>query len=141
MGLYLIRKEKKMSKSIGNVVNPLEILEEYGADLLRWYLVYSSPVWKSKPFNDEDLVDIRNKLFDTLINTFKFFVIYSNLTEFEYDSKETINPSERKSIDRWLLSRINSVKKDYLESLDSYDITKASRILFDLQLMNYLTGI
>lgn len=130
-GLILDKERKKMSKSIGNVVDPLEILEEYGADLLRWYLVYSSPVWKSKPFNEEDLIDIRNKLIDTLINTFKFFVIYSNLINFEYDKTETLSPEKRKAIDKWILSRINSVKKAYFESMDSYDITKASRILFD----------
>jgi len=130
-GLILDKERKKMSKSIGNVVDPLEVLETFGADLLRWYLVYSSPVWKSKPFNDEDLVDIRNKLFDTLINTFKFFVIYSNLAGFEYDENNKLNYDERKPIDKWLLSRINSVKKEYFESLDSYDITSASRILFD----------
>ncbi|MCX7834264.1 MAG: isoleucine--tRNA ligase [Ignavibacteria bacterium] len=130
-GLILDKERKKMSKSLGNVVNPLEILEEYGADLLRWYLVYSSPVWKSKPFNEEDLIDIRNKLFDTVINTFKFFVIYSNLTGFDYRKETILDPQKRKPIDKWLLSRINSVKKEYLESLDLYDITKASRILFD----------
>lgn len=130
-GMILDKNGKKMSKSIGNVINPFEMMESYGADVLRWYLVSSSPIGNSKLFNEDDLVDIQNKLFDTLINTTRFYVIYSNMTGFDNDEYEAINGNDREMIDKWILSKINSVKKNYFELLDEYEITKASRLLYD----------
>ncbi len=130
-GLILDKNGKKMSKSLGNAVNPFDMLEKFGADILRWYLVYSTPVWKSKLFNEDDLVEIKNKFFDTLVNTYKFFSIYSNMQEFVYSNENFVPVNERDEIDKWIISKLNSVKKIYLESLDSYDITKAARIVFD----------
>lgn len=130
-GHILDKNGKKMSKSLGNVVNPFEIMEQYGADVLRWYLIYSSPVGNSKLFNEDDLVELQNKFFDTLINTFRFFVIYSNLTGFKYDDNSKVSYNERSLMDNWILSKLNSVKKKYFELMDDYDITKATRILYD----------
>jgi isoleucyl-tRNA synthetase len=130
-GLILDKNGKKMSKSLGNAVNPFDMLEKFGADILRWYLVYSTPVWKSKLFNEDDLVEIKNKFFDTLVNTYKFFSIYSNMQEFVYSMENLVPVAERDEIDKWIISKLNSVKKLYLESLDSYDITKAARVVFD----------
>jgi len=130
-GLILDKFGKKMSKSVGNVVNPFDMMDKYGADVLRWYLVANSPVWKSKNFNEEELKDVKNKFFDTLINTYKFFVIYSNMNKFVYDEKNRIDVNERLEIDRWIISKLNSLKKKYYENLDNYDITKAVRYLSD----------
>jgi len=130
-GLILDKNGKKMSKSLGNAVNPFEIMDKYGADILRWYLIASSPMGKSKLFNEEDLKDIKNKFFDTLINTYRFFVIYSNLTNFEYSKDKFVPVSERQEIDKWIISKMNSLKKNYYSLMDNYDITKGTRIISD----------
>lgn len=130
-GLILDKNGKKMSKSLGNAVNPMELMESYGADILRWYLIASSPVANSKLFNEEDLSEVQNKFFDTLINTVRFYKIYSNLAEFEYgDSKITL-VKDREIIDKWIISKVNSLKSNYFELMDNYDVSKASRILYD----------
>ncbi|MBN1634367.1 MAG: isoleucine--tRNA ligase [Ignavibacteria bacterium] len=130
-GLILDKNGKKMSKSLGNVVNPFDMLDKFGADILRWYLVYSTPVWKSKLFNENDLVEIKNKFFDTLINTYRFFAIYSGMQNFSFSADNLVNVHERNEIDKWIVSKLNSLKKNYFSSLDNYDITKAARELFD----------
>jgi isoleucyl-tRNA synthetase len=130
-GHILDKFGKKMSKSLGNAVNPFDIFDKYGADILRWYLVAGSPIWKSKLFNEEDLIDIKNKFFDTLINTYKFFIMYANLNDFDYAKKDHISLKDRKEIDRWIISKLNSLKKEFFELMDGYDITKACRLLSD----------
>ena len=130
-GHILDKNGKKMSKSLGNVVNPFEIMDKYGADVLRWYLISSSPIGNSKLFNEEDLIEVQNKFFDTLINTVRFFILYSNIVEFEYDADSKIDHSKSPLMDRWLLSKLHSVKKNYFELMEDYDITKASRVLYD----------
>lgn len=130
-GHILDKNGKKMSKSLGNIVNPMEMMEKYGADVLRWYMISNSPIGNSKLFNEDDLIEVQNKFFDTLINTIRFFIIYSNLTGFDQnDSKQPV-PTVRPLIDRWILSKFNSVKKKYFELMDDYDVTKASRVLYD----------
>ncbi|MBI5402399.1 MAG: isoleucine--tRNA ligase [Ignavibacteriae bacterium] len=130
-GHILDKFAKKMSKSLGNVVNPFEMMEKYGADILRWYLVAGSPIWKSKLFNEDDLIDIKNKFFDTLLNTYKFFIMYANITDFDYNKSHVIPVKERKEIDRWIISKLNSLKKEYYAQMDDYEITKACRLLSD----------
>lgn len=130
-GLILDKNGKKMSKSLGNAVNSMEMIDKYGADVLRWYLIYSSPVGNSKLFNENDLIEVQNKFFDTIINTVRFFILYSNLVRFEYSDKNIIKVKERDITDKWILSKMNSVKKQYFECMDSYDITRAARILYD----------
>jgi isoleucyl-tRNA synthetase len=128
-GMILDKNGKKMSKSLGNAVNPFDIMKKYGADVLRWYLISSSPVGNSKLFDEDDLVEIQNKFFDTVINTVRFYFIYSEIAEFEYDEDEVTDVRERETTDRWIISKMNSLKKDYFELMDHYDITKASRIV------------
>ena len=128
-GMILDKNGKKMSKSLGNVVNPFDMMKKYGADVLRWYLISSSPVGNSKLFDEEDLVEIQNKFFDTVINTIRFYFIYSELAEFEYDEDESTDIAERETTDRWIISKMNSLKKNYFELMNDYDITKASRIV------------
>lgn len=128
-GMILDKNGKKMSKSLGNAVNPFDIMKKYGADVLRWYLISSSPVGNSKLFDEEDLVEIQNKFFDTVINTIRFYFIYSEIAEFEYDEDEVTDVRDRETTDRWIISKMNSLKKDYFELMDHYDITKASRIV------------
>lgn len=133
-GLILDKHGKKMSKSLGNIVDPFEMMTKYGADVLRFYLVYSSPVGKSKLFNEDDIVEVKNKFFDTLINTFKFYNIYSNLSGFRYSSDNIVPVDDRADIDKWILSKMSSLENEYFELMDDYDITKASRGLFNFTL-------
>ena len=130
-GLILDKNGKKMSKSLGNAVNPFEMMDKYGADVLRWYLVGHSPIWKSKNFNEDEMVDVKNKFFDTLTNTYKFFVLYSNMIGFDYSGSTEIDVNERTEIDKWIISKLNSLKKKYFENLEGYEITKAARLVHD----------
>jgi isoleucyl-tRNA synthetase len=133
-GLILDKFGKKMSKSLGNAVNPFEMIDKFGADILRWYLVGTTPVWKSKLFNEAEMIEVKNKFFDTLINTFRFFVIYANMSDFVYDESKRKPVSERVEIDKWIISKLNSLKQNYYDSMDSYDITKAAKYLFEFTL-------
>ena len=138
-GHVLDKDRKKMSKSAGNVVDPFLMMEKYGADLLRWYLVAGSPVWKPKSFNEEDLINLKNYFFDTLINTYRFFAIYSEIAGFQYNNSGKIKLNQRPEIDRWIISKLNSTKKTYLEKMDSYDITSAADTLEDFT-VNHLSN-
>ena len=130
-GHILDKNGKKMSKSLGNVVDPIEMMDKYGADILRWYSVFSSPVGNSKLFNEDDLIEVQNKFFDTLINTIRFYILYSGIIEFEYKDDSVIDIEKRSIIDKWILSKVNSVKKKYFQLMDEYEITKATRVLYD----------
>jgi len=130
-GHILDKNGKKMSKSLGNVVDPIEMMDKYGADILRWYSVFSSPVGNSKLFNEDDLIEVQNKFFDTLINTIRFYILYSGIIEFDYKDDSVIDHEERTIIDKWILSKVNSVKKKYFQLMDEYEITKATRVLYD----------
>ena len=130
-GLILDKFGKKMSKSLGNAVNPFDMMNKYGADVLRWYLVGNTPIWKSKNFNEDEMIDTKNKFFDTLTNTYKFFVLYSNMNGFDYASSLKVELSKRQEIDKWIISKLNSLKKKYFENLEDYEITKAARYIYD----------
>jgi isoleucyl-tRNA synthetase len=136
--LILDKTGQKMSKHKGNMVDPFEIMEKYGADVLRWYLINSSPPWRPKMFNEDDLIDVRNKFFDTLINIYRFFTLYSNLSGLDRDSlvSKHINIQDRPEIDRWIISALNSLKKKYYEFMDSYDLTRAARLVSDFTIDN-----
>jgi isoleucyl-tRNA synthetase len=133
-GLILDKNGKKMSKSMGNAVNPFELIDNYGADVLRWYLISSSPIGNSKLFNEEELTEVQNKFFDTLINTVRFFIIYSNLTEFDYSDSRITAIDDRDITDKWILSKMNTLKKNYFSLMDEYDVTKAAREIYDFTL-------
>jgi isoleucyl-tRNA synthetase len=131
--LILDKTGQKMSKHVGNMVDPFYIMDTYGADVLRWYIINSSPPWRPKMFNEDDLVEARNKFFDTLINTYRFFALYSNLLGITTESltKSRVPYTKRTEIDRWIISAMNTLKKDYYQLMESYDITKATRIIYD----------
>ncbi len=131
--LILDRTGQKMSKHKGNMVDPFEIMDKYGADVLRWYLINASPPWRPKMFDEDDLIDARNKFFDTLINTYRFFALYSNLLGLKSSDLKTgaVPYAERPEIDRWIISALNTLKKNYFELMDTYEITRATRIISD----------
>ncbi|NOS83641.1 MAG: isoleucine--tRNA ligase [Ignavibacteria bacterium] len=131
--LILDKDGRKMSKHVGNVVNPFDIMDKYGADILRWYLISSSPPWRPKMFSEDDMLEVRNKFFDTVINTYRFFVLYCNLlgvTQEELE-KNSVPVSDRPEIDRWIISAFEKTKSLYIDLMDGYQITKAVRVLSD----------
>jgi isoleucyl-tRNA synthetase len=137
--LILDKQGQKMSKSKGNTVDPFAVLEKYGADTTRWYLVTNSPPWRPTLFDEEGLVEIQRKFFSTLLNTFSFFALYANIDGFTHD-EDPIPINERPEIDRWIISSLNTLVRRYEEAMDSYDVTKAARAVSDFtidQLSNW----
>jgi len=137
--LILDKQGQKMSKSKGNTVNPFELIEKYGADATRWYLVSNSPVWRPTLFDEEGIAEVQRKFFSTLVNTYSFFALYANIDEFVYDETR-IPVAERAEIDRWILSSLNTLIQSYMRYMDEYDIMKAARAVSDFtidQLSNW----
>jgi isoleucyl-tRNA synthetase len=131
--MILDKDGRKMSKHVGNIVDPFDIMDRYGSDVLRWYLISSSPPWRPKMFKEDDLVEVRNKFFDTLINTYRFFVLYCNLLGVERSAlvSNVVPYKKRPEIDRWILSAFEKCRIEFIDLMDSYQITKASRLLSD----------
>jgi len=128
--MLLDKYGQKMSKSRGNGKDPFELIEKYGADTLRWYLPYVSPVWTPTKFDEEGLKEVYSKFFNTLKNTYNFFALYANT--------DKINPryfnveyDKRAEIDKWLLSKYNKLVKEVTISMDEYDLTKVVRMVTD----------
>jgi isoleucyl-tRNA synthetase len=119
---------KKMSKSLGNTVNPWDVIEKHGVDPLRWYMLTINAPWQSKSFDVEDVAEIERRTFGTLWPSFNFFALYANVEKWRPGS-DAPQPSKRPAIDRWLLSRLNSLVRDYRAAMDAYDPMKAARLL------------
>jgi isoleucyl-tRNA synthetase len=124
---HILDKEgRKMSKSRGNTVDPFELFDNYGADALRWYLLYVSPAWLPTRFDEEGLKEVISKFFTTLKNVYNFFTLYANTDDI--DPREFfVNYKERPELDRWVLSKYNSLLKAVEEDLEVFDLTKAVR--------------
>ncbi len=127
-GLVLDKNGNKMSKRLGNVVNPFETLEKFGADATRWYLVTNASPWDNLKFDLAGIQEVQRKFFGTLYNTYQFFALYANVDGFAF--KEAAVPlAERPEIDRWILSSLNSLVKKVTASLDEYEPTPAGRAI------------
>ncbi|PIV82209.1 isoleucine--tRNA ligase, partial [bacterium CG17_big_fil_post_rev_8_21_14_2_50_64_8] len=124
--LVLDKKGKKMSKSVGNTVDPMEIMREEGADPLRWYLVTCSPVWTPTRFDREGVAEASRKLLATLENTYNFFTLYANIDGYMPDDD---GPTEQDLLDRWILSRLQSVTASVRADLDDLHLTRAAKTL------------
>ena len=126
--LILDKEGQKMSKSRGNSVNPFEIIERYGADPLRWYLLTVSPPWLPTRFDEDGIAEVVRKFFGTLKNIYTFFALYANIDKFT--GKEPIIPiKKRLQIDRWIISKLNTLVKEIENNLDRFEITKSARAI------------
>jgi isoleucyl-tRNA synthetase len=126
--LILDKNGMKMSKSKGNTVDPFMLFEKYGADATRWYLVTNSPPWRPTLFDEDGLVEVQRKFFGTLLNTYAFFALYANIDGFE-NKQNQVPLSKREEIDRWILSRLNSLVANHVKLMDAYEVTKAARAI------------
>ncbi|MBP6589036.1 MAG: isoleucine--tRNA ligase [Chitinophagaceae bacterium] len=138
-GLVLDKNGNKMSKRLGNVVDPFETIEKYGADATRWYLITNASPWDNLKFDIEGIREVQRKFFGTLYNTYQFFALYANVDGFAF--KEAYIPvKDRPEIDRWILSSLNTVVKKAGEYMDDYEPTQAGRVIEDFvdeQLSNW----
>ena len=129
-GLVLDKDGNKMSKRLGNAVDPFATIEKYGADATRWYMLTNSQPWDNLKFNEEGIKEGQRKFFSTLYNTYAFFALYANIDGFTYKEKE-IPLEQRPEIDRWILSELNSLIRFTDESYNDYEPTKAARAVQD----------
>ena len=127
-GLVLDKNGNKMSKRLGNVVDPFSTIDTYGADATRWYLITNASPWDNLKFDLEGIKEVQRKFFGTLYNTYQFFVLYANVDDFNYKEDE-ITLSERPEIDRWILSSLQSLVKEVNKQLDEYEPTMAGRAI------------
>jgi isoleucyl-tRNA synthetase len=127
-GLVLDAKGNKMSKHVGNVTDPFEMIEKYGADPVRFYMMTNSEPWDNLKFDPNGVDEVRRKFFGTLYNTYSFFALYANVDDFDYNAPE-IKLNERPEIDRWILSELHSLIKDVDRELQNYDPTRAGRLI------------
>ncbi len=125
-GLVQAKDGRKMSKRLGNAVEPFETLAKYGADATRWYMISNAPPWDNLRFNIDGIDEVRRKFFGTLYNTYSFFALYANIDGFEYSEAE-IPLSERQEIDRWIISLLNSLVKEVKADYANYEATNATR--------------
>ncbi|MEQ1746138.1 MAG: class I tRNA ligase family protein [Saprospiraceae bacterium] len=130
-GLVLDKEGNKMSKSKGNVVDPFTTIEEHGADATRWYMMANANPWDNLKFNEEGIIEVRNKLFGTLYNTYNFFALYANLDGFRMDEQNVLPYERRTELDRWVISKLYSLVADYHAAMDDYDVTRACRAIED----------
>ena len=134
-GLVLDAKGNKMSKRLGNAVDPFETIEKYGSDPLRWYMITNSQPWDNLKFDLAGVDEVKRKFFGTLYNTYGFFALYANVDHFRYEEAD-LPVAERPEIDRWILSLLNSLIKEVTEAYEKYEPTRAGRAIQDFVIEN-----
>ena len=127
-GLVLDKNGNKMSKRLGNAVDPFGAIEKYGADAVRWYMITNSQPWDNLKFDEAGVDEVRRKFFGTLYNTYAFFALYANIDKFDYKEAD-LNINERPEIDRWILSELNSLILEVDNAYQSYEPTRAGRAI------------
>ncbi|AEM70167.1 Isoleucyl-tRNA synthetase [Allomuricauda ruestringensis DSM 13258] len=129
-GLVLDKEGKKMSKRLGNAVDPFEVLPEHGPDATRWYMISNANPWDNLKFDIEGVVEVKRKFFGTLYNTYSFMALYANIDEFDY-SEADIPLQDRPEIDQWILSELHTLIKNVDEAYGDYEATRAARMISD----------
>ncbi len=125
-GLVLDKNGQKMSKRLGNGIDPFETLKQYGPDATRWYMITNAQPWDNLKFDTEGIIETQRKFFGTLYNTYSFFALYANIDNFNYSEE---NVADRPEIDKWILSKLNSLIKEVKEAYENYEPTKAGRLI------------
>ncbi len=128
-GLVLDKNGNKMSKRLGNAVDPFSTINTYSADATRWYMISNASPWDNLKFNLEGLDEVRRKFFGTLYNTYSFFALYANIDQFEIDLENQTPIAQRTELDRWILSKLQTLTAEVDESYASYEPTKAARAI------------
>jgi len=128
--LVLDKNGNKMSKRVGNVVNPFETIDKYGPDATRWYMIVNAPPWDNLKFNLDGITEIQRRFFGTLQNTYSFFALYANLDKFVF-AEADIPLAQRTESDRWILSRLQSLIKETDAAYTDYEPTRAGRAIQD----------
>jgi len=128
-GLVLDKAGNKMSKSKGNVVNPFDALSKYGADLVRWYMIENAPPWDNLKFDFEGIAEVQRRFFGTLLNTYSFFSLYANIDRFVMDEMNNSLERHKTHLDRWILSRLQSLVIEVTKAYDEYEPTRAARAI------------
>lgn len=129
-GLVLDKNGNKMSKRLGNAVDPFITIDQYGSDPLRWYMITNASPWDNLKFDAEGIEEVKRKFFGTLYNTYSFFALYANVDGFRYE-EPSIPVNERPEIDRWILSQLNSLIREVDQSYSNYEPTRAGRAISD----------
>ena len=129
-GLVLDKSGNKMSKRLGNAVDPFSTIDKYGADATRWYMISNAQPWDNLKFDDEGIVEAQRKFFGTLYNTYSFFALYANIDNFNY-SEDTIPLNKRVELDRWILSELNTLINKVEENYEDYEPTAVARLIQD----------
>jgi len=129
-GLVLDKSGQKMSKRLGNAIDPFEMINSFGADAVRWYMISNSNPWDNLKFDQEGVAEVKRKFFGTLQNIYSFFSLYANIDNFEYKEAK-INIDERPELDRWILSELNTLIKKVDDNLENYELTPAARDIND----------
>jgi isoleucyl-tRNA synthetase len=129
-GLVLDKNGSKMSKRLGNAANPFNILDKYGADATRWYMISNAQPWDNLKFDESGIIEVQRKFFGTLYNTYSFFTLYANIDAFNY-SEQPIKIKNRAEIDRWILSELHSLITNVEECYESFEPTNIARLIQD----------
>ncbi|MER0440589.1 isoleucine--tRNA ligase [Emticicia sp. W12TSBA100-4] len=139
-GLVLDKNGNKMSKRLGNAIDPFDTLGKYGADPTRWYMITNAEPWDNLRFNLDGITEVRNKFFGTLTNTYNFFALYANLDNYKMSETDRVPYANLPEMDRWILSKLYTLIKEVGEQFDDYNPTKAGRLVQDFvcdQLSNW----
>ncbi|MGY6742537.1 MAG: isoleucine--tRNA ligase [Cecembia sp.] len=139
-GLVLDKNGNKMSKRLGNAIDPFKTLKEYGPDALRWYMLSNANPWDNLKFNLEGVAEVQRRFFGTLQNTYNFFALYANLDEFVYAKEKAVPVAQRAELDQWIISKLQSLIAEVEAAMDNYDATRATRAIMNFtvdQLSNW----
>ncbi|GAA3958125.1 isoleucine--tRNA ligase [Hymenobacter antarcticus] len=139
-GLVLAKDGQKMSKRLGNAVDPFATIKQFGPDATRWYLIANAPPWDNLKFDPAGVTEVQRRFFGTLFNTYSFYALYANLDAFEMDAQTRVPHADLSELDRWILSKLQSLITEVRGHLDNYDPTKAARAIQDFvtdQLSNW----
>jgi isoleucyl-tRNA synthetase len=130
-GLVLDKNGNKMSKRLGNAVDPFDTLKKYGADPTRWYMITNAEPWDNLKFNADGIQEVQRKFFGTLTNTYNFFALYANLDNYQVEQFDRVPKEKLSELDRWIISKVFTLVKEVGEEFDAYNPTKAGRLIQD----------